>query len=173
MMRERQIGRAAVIAGAGALVTGAVGVYFVFAGRTASRSATELDTAAQAAQTALSGALSSLGRKLEAEASAAAALPQLRNAIEDGVDSYTLQDLFASETWWAPYRERVAAVVSADGAVLATHGENGSALAVPSVLARARRQDTALPAVVAAGGHPYLVAAANLPIGGPKGAVSL
>src|SRR6185369_3102968 len=170
-MRERMNGRAAAIAGLCALVTAAVGRYFAFGPRTATRSPTELDAAAQVTQVSLSGALASLGRKLETEVIAAATTPQLRSAIQDGVDSYTLQDLFSSESWWTPYRERVC-VVAGPEATLATHGENGPALADPAVLAQARKRDGS-PEIAAAGGRPYLVSAASVVTGGPKGTVWL
>src|SRR5262245_23344467 len=129
MMREKREGRAAFIAGLGALATAAVGLFFALGGKP-SRAPAEIDAAAQVAQVSLSGALASLGRKLDSEVAIAASLPQLRAAIEDGVDSYTLQDLFSTEKWWAPYRERVCVVVGPNGP-LVTHGENAAALGEP------------------------------------------
>ena len=52
---------------------------------------------------------------ITAEVVAAAAIPQLRAALHNRVDAATLEDLFASEDWWIPYRDISVAIVSRTG----------------------------------------------------------
>ena len=52
---------------------------------------------------------------ITAEVVAAAAVPQLRAALHNRVDAATLEDLFASEDWWIPYRDVSVAIVSRTG----------------------------------------------------------
>src|SRR5438128_3096791 len=52
---------------------------------------------------------------ITAEVVAAAAVPQLRAALHNRVDAATLEDLFASEDWWLPYRDLSVAIVSRTG----------------------------------------------------------
>jgi tRNA A-37 threonylcarbamoyl transferase component Bud32 len=59
------------------------------------------------------------GREMAAEASAASTVPQLRAALASHVDTATLEDLFASEDWWVPYRDRAVAIVVSGRSVVA------------------------------------------------------
>jgi hypothetical protein len=58
-------------------------------------------------------ALDGLQRGLEIEVKNAASIAQLKAALADGVDAATILDLFESEDWWAPFRSRGAALVTA------------------------------------------------------------
>jgi len=69
-------------------------------------------------------ALEGLERGLEIEVKNAAAIPQLKAALADGVDAATILDLFDSEDWWAPFRARGAALVTA-GHTLAARMDKG------------------------------------------------
>ena len=59
-----------------------------------------------AAQAAVKAARDGALDTLASDATAAAAIPQLGAAIRNKVDAFTLEDLFTSESWWAPYRSR-------------------------------------------------------------------
>ena len=74
----------------------------------------------EATRTALEG----LERGLEIEAKGAASIPQLKAALAEGVDAVTILDRFDSEDWWAPFRARGAALVTA-GETLAARMEKG------------------------------------------------
>ncbi|HEY4184039.1 MAG TPA: serine/threonine-protein kinase [Polyangia bacterium] len=52
-------------------------------------------------------------RAMKIEVASAAALPQLRAAVRNRVDAATMEDLFATEEWWGPYRDRSVALVTA------------------------------------------------------------
>src|SRR5262249_13808090 len=100
------------VVGAIAVAAGAV-----IAARTqaaqAERAAEKSDAEAAGVLAATQQALEGLERGLELEARAAAAIPQLKAALADGVDAVTIIDLFDSEDWWAPFRSRGAALVTA------------------------------------------------------------
>ena len=109
-------------------------------------------------------------RAIERSVRRAAALEPLAAAVKLNVDSATLVDLFESEDWWRPYRtDFTFARLIVDGGVLATRasGEVGALGEVGTldkpVVKLARRQGVAS-GVVELGGHPYLLAAARLPV---------
>src|SRR5947209_4797530 len=85
-------------------------------------SAQKVDALATAARAAVTEQIETPLRGLESEVKRAAAVPQLRAALADGVDSATLVDLFDSEDWWAPFRARAAGVVSGTR-LLGAHGD--------------------------------------------------
>jgi len=124
---------AALAAGGGAVVARRTqaGAAAAAAQKTEAETAGVLD----ATQKSLEG----LERGLELEAKAAAAIPQLRAALADGVDAATIVDLFDSEDWWAPFRPRGAALVTA-GRILAGRdkGEKRTPLPDETMLGRAQ-----------------------------------
>jgi len=63
-------------------------------------------------------------RGMRTEVAAAAAIPQLRAAIRNGVDAPTLEDLFATEDWWTPFRDRSVAITAGSKTLVsrAVHG---------------------------------------------------
>jgi hypothetical protein len=83
-------------------------------------------------------ALEGLERGLEIEAKAAASLPQLKTALGDGVDAVTILDLFESEDWWAPFRARGAALVTAGRTLAARKGDKPMPLPEVAMLERAQ-----------------------------------
>ena len=85
------------------------------------KDATEAKRVLQTVETAVDG----LKRGLEIEVKAAAAIPQLQAALDDGVDAATILDLFDSEDWWAPFRSRGAALVTAGTACWRRGGDKG------------------------------------------------
>ena len=92
---------------------------------------------------------------LEKEARTAAAIPQLRAALGDGVDSATILDLFDSEDWWAPFRNRSAALVAEDR-ILAMRGERQ--LPHPGGALLARAHDSGIATALLMGSRPVVVA---------------
>jgi serine/threonine-protein kinase len=52
---------------------------------------------------------------LSDEVKRAAVVPQLRAALIDNLDAFTLDDLFKTEDWWEPYRARVLTLVGPSG----------------------------------------------------------
>ena len=94
----------------------------------------------------------------------AAAVPQLRAALADGVDSATLIDLFDSEDWWAPFRSRVAGVLSGTR-LLGAHGDKD--LPVPDATMLTHARESGVASAIVAGGRLSLQAVA--PIGVPRG----
>jgi hypothetical protein len=82
----------------------------------------EIDAAVAAARTRLGGALVESTRALEADVARAAQVPELRAALTERVDGATIVDLFDTEDWWAPFRERQAAIVTG-GRLLAVRGD--------------------------------------------------
>lgn len=58
-------------------------------------------------------------QSIMAEVAGAAAIPQLRAALHNRVDAATLEDLFATEDWWIPYRDISVAIVNKNGTQVA------------------------------------------------------
>jgi hypothetical protein len=150
---------AAFAAGAGAVLTR----------RMSEEGGTEAAAAgAAAAAQARAGAervLAARTQTLETEVRSAAAIPQLRAALSDGVDAATLLDLFESEDWWAPFRSRSAALVT-DDRILAMRAERQMPHPGPSLLARAQEAGHASGAMM--GARPSVVAL--VPMSGPRNA---
>jgi len=98
-------------------------------------------------------------RVMKTEVAAAAAVPQLRAAIRNGVDAATLDDLFATEDWWTPFRERSVAITAGSKTLVsrAVHG-----LAPDSELGPRVRSEGPIAEIRQTGGVPVLAGAAAL-----------
>jgi len=109
------------------------------------------------AQAAVTAARDASLEGLAAETAAAAAIPQLGAALRNKVDAFTMEDLFASESWWAPYRPRAVSLVGPAG-VLVTRNAPAGSLGTPDVIAAlgARPGGTG---VALLGDRPFLAAA--------------
>jgi hypothetical protein len=142
--------------GAVAAAGGAV-VAFRRSPRAADAAVVEPGGAVARARAAAAAALASRARALEAEAARAAAVPQLRAALADGVDAATLLDLFETEDWWAPFRARASALVSGSRLV-AVRGDKELPLPDAATIAQAREAGVA--SGVRAGVRPMLEAVA-------------
>ena len=101
-----------------AVIAIAATVADVLADRAGDSSPEAEGTAGEAAADAAATA-AELARPMAAEVSSAAAVPQLRAALRARVDAATISDLFASEDWWLPFRERAVSIVTGAGLLLA------------------------------------------------------
>lgn len=125
---------------AAAALAAAVGAVVARRGQSAAVAAAALRSQHEGAgmlettQTALEG----LERGLEIEVKAAASLPQLKTALGDGVDAVTILDLFESEDWWAPFRSRGVALVTAGRTLAARKGDKPMPLPDIAMLGRAQ-----------------------------------
>jgi hypothetical protein len=133
--------RASLICAVAALAAaaGAVGVrqtQSAAAAAAALKSQNEAAGVLDATQKALEG----LERGLEIEVKAAAAIPQLKAALADGVDAVTILDLFDSEEWWAPFRTRGAALVTAGRTLAARRDKGDKKMLLPDVALLERAQ---------------------------------
>jgi hypothetical protein len=113
------------------------------------------EAAAGQARAAAEKLIAARATALEKEAKTAAAIPQLRAALGDGVDSATLLDLFDSEDWWAPFRSRSAALVAEDR-ILAMRGERQ--LPHPGGALLARAHENGIATALLMGARPVVVA---------------
>ena len=95
-------------------------------------------------------------RDRDAEATAAASVPQLKAALRNRVDAATLEDLFATEDWWAPYRDRAVSIVGRNG-LLVSHPARQSPPAA-DLISRARAGG-AVATATNAGGEAVLIGA--------------
>jgi hypothetical protein len=129
------------------------------------RNAAAGEAAAGQARAAADKLIAARAATLEKEAKTAAAIPQLRAALADGVDSATILDLFDSEDWWAPFRNRSAALV-ADDRILAMRGERQ--LPHPGGALLARAHDNGIATALLMGSRP--VAVALVPMSVPRNA---
>jgi hypothetical protein len=123
-------------------------------------------TAAQKSEAETAGVLDAtqkslegLERGLEVEAKAAAAIPQLKAALGDGVDAATIVDLFDSEDWWAPFRARGAALVSA-GRTLAAREKGDKRMPLPDEAMLGRAQTAGVASGVLTGDGALIIALA-------------
>jgi hypothetical protein len=147
---------AAVAAAAGAVVVRQVQSAAAVAA--AQRGQTEAAGMLDATQKALEG----LERGLELEVKAAGAIPQLKAALGDGVDAVTILDLFESEDWWAPFRARGVALVTA-GRILAARTDKGDKkMPLPEVAMLQRAQTAGVASGVLAGDGALVVAVVPL-----------
>ncbi|HEY7371966.1 MAG TPA: serine/threonine-protein kinase [Polyangia bacterium] len=95
----------------------------------------------------------------------AVANPRFLSALRGRVSRGTFADLLATETWWEPYRELLAAI-SYDGATLAfaqTDGPDG--VPVLPIVKRVAETGRAATAVMSGGRGAFLVAACPAPLG--------
>jgi hypothetical protein len=141
------LGLAALAAGAAALV-----------GRGARPGRADAARAGEEIRGALeAGKTVSLG-EIEAEAKAAAAVPQLGNALTQKMDAFTLEDLFRSEDWWAPYRARMIVLTSAAGVVVKRNTPEGGLPTAELVAAAANGKSAA--GILRGGTSAYVAAVA-------------
>ena len=155
---------ASLICAAAALVAGA-GAVAARRGQSSAATAAALRSQHEAAgmlettQKALEG----LKRGLEIEVQAAAALPQLKTALGEGVDAVTIIDLFDSEDWWAPFRARGAALITA-GKTLAARTDKGDRhMPLPDVPMLERARTAGVASGVLVGDNALIVAV--VPVG--------
>src|SRR5438552_10624104 len=118
---------AAVAAAAGAIA--ARRAHSGAAAAAAQKNQAETAGVLEATQTALEG----LERGLEIEVKNAASISQLKAALADGVDAATILDLFDSEDWWAPFRARGAALVTAGRTLAARMDKGDKRMPLPDV----------------------------------------
>ena len=112
-------------------------------------------------------------RLIEAQAQAAAALPQILGQIAT-FDAATLKDGFRSETWWAPFRQEFSVYgVATDGPQLAAvEGMNPNELPAAPLIAEARERRLTSGLILAGAKEwPYAAAAAAVEMPGPRPAV--
>jgi len=113
----------AAVLGAGAIGAAGLTAGLMVMDRHSASTLFALQTAEEATKLASSvGATATRG--MRTEVAAAAAVPQLRAAIRNRVDAPTLEDLFATEDWWAPFRERSVAI-SAGSRTLVSRAVHG------------------------------------------------
>jgi hypothetical protein len=150
---------ASLICAAAALAAG-VGAVAARRGQTSAANAAALRSQHEAAgmlettQKALEG----LKRGLEIEAQAAAALPQLKTALGEGVDAVTIIDLFDSEDWWAPFRARSAALVTAGRTLAARVDKGGMRMPLPGAAMLERAHTAGVASGVLIGDSAVIVA---------------
>jgi protein kinase-like protein len=123
------------------------------------KSQTEAAGALDAAQKALEG----LERGLEIEVKGAASITQLKAALADGVDAVTILDLFESEDWWAPFRARGAALVTAGRTLAARMDKGDKRMPLPNVAMLERAQTAGVASGVLLGDSVLVVAV--VPVG--------
>ncbi|HEY7372787.1 MAG TPA: serine/threonine-protein kinase [Polyangia bacterium] len=103
-------------------------------------------------------------RAIEQSARQAAAIEPLISAVKMNVDGETWTDLFDNEDWWRTYRGQFTfSRLIVNGNVVSTRGTADVGILDKPVAKQARLQGTAS-ALVSVGGHPYMLAAARLPI---------
>src|SRR6185369_17510007 len=102
------------------------------------------------------------------EVKAAAAIPQLKAALADGVDAATILDLFDGEDWWAPFRSRGAALVTTGRTLAARMDKGDKHMPLPDAAMLERAQTAGAASGVLVGDSALVVAA--VPVGaGRKG----
>jgi tRNA A-37 threonylcarbamoyl transferase component Bud32 len=111
-------------------------------------------------------ALDGLTRGLEIEVKNAASIPQLKSALADGVDAATILDLFESEDWWAPFRARGAALVTAGRTLAARMDKGDRRMPLPDVAMLERAQTAGAASGVLVGDR--AIVAAVVPVGGGR-----
>jgi hypothetical protein len=127
-------------------------------------------TAAQSSQVEAAGvldatqkALQGLERGLEIEVKNAADITQLKAALADGVDAVTILDLFDSEDWWAPFRSRGAALVTAGRTLAARMDKGDKRMPLPDVAMLERAKTAGVASGVLVGDSALIVAV--VPVG--------
>src|SRR5436190_6486780 len=150
---------AAFAAAAGAVVARRAHTAAIAAG--AQRSQAEATGVLDATQKALQG----LERGLEIDVKSAAAIPQLKSALSEGVDAVTILDLFDSEDWWAPFRSRGAALVTAGKTLAARMDKGDKHMPLPDAAMLERAQTGGAASGVLLGDTALVVAAVPLGAG--------
>lgn len=110
--------------------------------------------------------LDGLERGLEIEVKNAAAIAPLKSALTDGVDAATILNLFETEDWWAPFRARGAALVTAGRTLAARMDEGDRRMPLPDVATLERAQTAGVASGVLAGDR--TIVAAVVPVGGAR-----
>jgi len=130
-------------------------------------------TAVQRNQSEASGVLDAtqkslegLARGLEIEVKNASAIPQLKAALGDGVDAATILDLFDSEEWWAPFRARGAALVTAGRTLAARMDKGDRRMPLPDATMLERSQTAGVASGVLVGDRAII--AAVVPLNGAR-----
>jgi hypothetical protein len=151
---------AAVAAGAGAVI--ARRAHDSAAAAAAQRNQAETAGVLEATQTALEG----LERGLEIELKNAAAIPQLKAVLAEGVDPVTILDLFDSEDWWAPFRSRGAALITARRTLAARTEKGDKRMPLPDVPMLQRARTAGVASGVLVGDNALIVAV--VPVGSAR-----
>jgi serine/threonine-protein kinase len=157
---------ATAILGLGAL--GAAASALLAGGTSGSRQA-EARRAADEARNAVRVAVAASAHEVAEEVAAAVTVPQFRAALSDRVDTFTLDDLFQTEDWWAPHRARALVLAGPQGVVMSRNLP--SAGPGPSELAARAAAARGVAAVARVGGDVYLAASAPVGIAEPPGRV--
>ncbi len=130
--------------------------------RAADAAPAKLESRAADSRSRLEAALGQTTRPLEALVARAVAVPELKAALSERVDAPTLLDLFDTEDWWAPFRDRDAAILIGSRVVVARGDKHPpSPAGLPA--------SAAVPGVssgLTADERPRIVAAAAIPIAG-------
>jgi hypothetical protein len=146
-------GRAVAILGLGALGAAAGAM---LAGGTVGSHREALRVAMETREAVKSAAAFS-SRELAEEVAAAAAVPELRAALGNKVDTFTLDDLFQTEDWWAPHRTRALVLVGPNGVIM-SHNVPSAGTGAPALAALAVKNPGAA-SFARVGEQVYLVAA--------------
>ncbi|HVR02307.1 MAG TPA: serine/threonine-protein kinase [Polyangia bacterium] len=161
------VGRGGVAAVLGVSALGAAAAAFLAAGSSDARRAAAISASGRALAAA-QAAVASSARDLAVEAVSAAAVPQFRAALQNKVDTFTLDDLFQTEDWWAPHRARAFVLMGPDGVVM-SRNVRSDAPAAAELATRAAGHDSMPLARV--GEQTYLVAAGPVRLADPPGRV--
>jgi serine/threonine-protein kinase len=159
-------GAATAILGLGAL--GAAAGALLAGGTPGSRQA-EARRAADEVRNAVRVAVAATAHEVAEEVAAAVTVPQFRAALTDRVDTFTLDDLFKTEDWWAPHRARALVIVAPQGVVMSRNLP--SAGPGPADLATRAATARGVAAIARVNGDVYLAASAPVGIAEPPGRV--
>jgi serine/threonine-protein kinase len=157
---------ATAILGLGALGAAAGAV---LAGGTSGARHAEARRAADEARNAVRVAVAASAHEVAEEVAAAVTVPQFRSALTDRVDTFTLDDLFQTEDWWAPHRARALVLTGPQGIFMSRNLP--SAGPGPADLAARAATARGVAAVARVNGDVYLAAAAPVGIAEPPGRV--
>jgi len=148
----------AAVLGAGAIGAAGLTAGLVVVDRHSATAVFAMQTGDEAMKLA-SSVTAAATRGMKTEVAAAAAVPQLRAAVRNRVDAATLEDLFATEDWWAPFRDRSVAITAGSRTLVSrtVHGLVPDAELGPRV-----RTEGPVAEIRQSGGVPALVGAAAL-----------
>jgi hypothetical protein len=152
------------VAGALLLLAGAYASGGLFETSSRQRIAAEADQAAREASARARDALAVQAESLAGMAQNAIVNPPLVAALRARVDRRTLGDLFASESWWTPYRNYAAAVSYKDTVVsFAQPGTRG--LPLDQLVARVRADGQPVSTILTGETRALVVSAVAIPLG--------
>ena len=160
MSRGRPLAGAACV---GVLLLGAYLTTHFLDGSSRRRVAAEAERAARDAAARAKDALAAQADSVAVLAHNAVANPPLVAALQARVDRRTLGDLFASESWWAPYRFLDSAV-SYRGEVLAFAQPGTRGLPLDRLVAQVRAAGEPVSTVLAGEGRAHLASAVAIPL---------